>query len=161
MTFRTVFSVFGLLKTARVVLALLLALSLASRAFAQIAVIANKSKPVPGLSLDELRRLYLGQTSRLAGTRVTLVETAPVRAPFYRAVAQLSEAQVDRAWLAVVFQGGDATPPRKFTSAVEARRYVVEHPEAIAFIPLDALDDTVAAIPINGKNPRESGYPIQ
>src|SRR6185295_17185581 len=95
-----------------VVLALMLAIG-ASAARAQVAVIAHRGTSVSQLSLDDLRRLYLGQTSHLSGHRVTLVETAPLRAPFYRTVAQMSEAQVDRAWLAVVFQGGDATPPRR------------------------------------------------
>ena len=139
----------------------LLALALGAHAArAQVALVSHPSRPVRTISLDDLRRLYLGQTTRVAGQRVTLVETTPVRAAFYRAVTQMSEAQVDRAWLAVVFQGGDAAPPRKFATADDARRYVAEHPDAIGFLPADAVDNTVTVVPINNLTPRQPGYPI-
>jgi hypothetical protein len=145
------------------ILAIALAASgaLSRRAAAQLAVITNPGTNLPALSLDDLRRLFLGQTTRTGGTRVLLIDTAPARGAFYRAVAQMSEAQVDRAWLAVVFQGGDATPPRKFPTAEEARRFVAEHPGAIGFIPLEALDASVKVVAINGFTPRQPGYPIR
>jgi hypothetical protein len=149
------------LNAARLALVLTLASPLVRPAAAQLAIITNRSTATADISLDDLRRLFLGQTSQLSGKRVTLVECTPQRAAFYRSVAQLSEAQVDRTWMAVVFQGSDATPPRKLPSAEEVLRYVAEHEDTIAFVPADAADRTVKVLQVNGLTPRQPGYPIR
>jgi hypothetical protein len=98
---------------------------------------------------------------RDGGGRVTLVECPGLRAEFYRTVLGMSEDRVSRHWIAIVFAGRGATPPKAFADAEEAKRYVAHNEGAIAFIPSSRVDESVKALAIDGVHPSDPAYPLR
>lgn len=127
-----------------------------------LAVVVHPSAPLSDLTLDNLRRLYLGKTRTFRdGKPVTLLELPSVRKAFYRLALGMTEDQVKRAWIALVFQGEANAPPRVMASAEEVRAWVASHPDAIGFLPVDAVTTGVKVLTIGGKGPRDPGYPLR
>ncbi|MEZ4415495.1 MAG: hypothetical protein R3E10_07045 [Gemmatimonadota bacterium] len=126
-----------------------------------IAVIVHPDNPVDGFTLEELRRLYLGNTTLFANReRVILLESAEERGRFYRTVAGMGEDRLKRHWVARVFAGDSGTPPIEFRSPEDLKHYVATHPGAVAFLPAAAVDRSVKAVPIDGRRPGDARYPI-
>lgn len=130
-------------------------------AMTQIAVVVNRANPVSNFTLEELRRLYLGTTTRLGrGLAVALIEYPPARQAFYRRVLAMSETSVKRHWIAVVFAGEGAEPPREIADPAELLQYVAAHPGAVAFVNHELVDTSVKVVTVNGLRPTEAGYPL-
>lgn len=153
------------MKARTLLFASLAVLALAVPAAAQqgpIAVIVHRDNPVADLTLEELRRLFVGNTimfgSRL---RVALAETESERARFYRLALSMNEDRVKRHWISLVFAGEASTPPETFTSAEDVKRFVATRPGAIAFIPARALDGTVKVLTIGGRGPADPTYALR
>lgn len=141
--------------------ALILALG-AREASAQTAVIVHRSSPIANVQLDELRRFFLGKTTITGnGQQITLVELSPIRAKFYKSLLGLSADEVRRRWVAMIFKGDATALPYELPDAPSVRRYVAEHPGAVAFIPVGDVDDTVKVVRIDGKLPSDAAYPIK
>jgi ABC-type phosphate transport system substrate-binding protein len=140
----------------------LLTPSLPRDARAQIVVIVNPRNPVKDLSLEELRRLYLGRTTTFRqNLPVSLMEQAVVSDAFYQAALGMNEARVRRHWIGIVFSGETAKPPRSFTAAEDLKRAVAENPGAIAFIDLAETDSDMKVLTINGRRPDDERYPLR
>ena len=151
------------LRSMLVVLAsIVLSASWAPEAAAQIAVIVNPRNPITDLSLEELRRLYLGRTTAFRQNQpVTLLEQAEMRGPFYRVALGMNESRVRRHWIGIVFSGETATPPKTIAPVGELKRAVARNTGAIAFVELVAADPTVKVLTINGFHPGDAGYPLR
>jgi len=79
-----------------------------------IAVIVHPGNPLTSISLDELRRLYLGSRTTLPNREaVILLESPAVRERFYTSALKMSPDRVKRHWIGVVFAGESDTPPRE------------------------------------------------
>ena len=140
----------------------LLTPSLPVNAGAQIAVVVNLRNPVKDLSLEELRRLYLGRTTTFRQDQpVVLLEQAKVSRAFYQAALGMNEARVRRHWIGIVFSGEAAKPPRSITIASELKQALRERPGAIAFIDVADLDRSMKVVTINGLRPADAHYPLQ
>jgi ABC-type phosphate transport system substrate-binding protein len=140
----------------------LLTPSLPVEARAQIAVIVNPKNPVKDLSLEELRRLYLGRTTTFRQNQpVMLLEQAAVSAAFYQAALGMSESRVRRHWIGIVFSGETAKPPRSIAASEELKRAVDQNPGAIAFIDLAETDPSMKVLTINGLHPDDARYPLR
>jgi hypothetical protein len=136
--------------------------ALVARAEPQIAVVVHRDTPVQDLSLATLRRLYLGQTTTFGnGQRVVLLEYTPVQAPFYRKALGMSPELVHRHWIGLVFQGEDANPPQPFRDADALKRFVADHPGAIAFMDLRSVDASVKLIKVGGQAATDAHYPLR
>ena len=132
------------------------------QANAQIAIVVHRSSPMTVATTEELRRIFLGTTKTFSdGTQVTVLETPGLRDQFYKALLGMSEAQVKRRWIQLVFAGETATPPVQFTDEVEARRYVASHPGSIAFITLGMVDATVKSVQVVGNPPASSSHKLR
>jgi hypothetical protein len=128
----------------------------------QIAVVVHPTNPIQDVSLADLRRLYVG--ARLtwpAGQRVTLLESPPAAAKFYRVVLGMSTDLVARHWMGVVFRGEEATPPKAIVTGDELVRFVAEHAGAIGFVPVAAVSSRVKVIAVDGLRPTDSGYRLR
>ena len=149
----------------RHVLALAAAITIAlgaREASAQTAVIVHRSSPIANVPLDELRRFFLGKTTIAGnGQQITLVELSPLRTKFYKSLLGLSADEVRRRWVAMVFKGDATALPYELPDAPSVRKYVAEHPGAVAFIPLGDVDDTVKIVRVDGKLPSDAAYPIK
>lgn len=127
-----------------------------------IAVIVSPNTPIVNLSLDQLRRIYLGSTTTIANDgSVILVEHPPEREAFYRAALGMSEDRVKRHWIRVVFAGDDAAPPREIEESGAVNQYVAGHHGAIAFLSESAVQQDVKIVTIDGRRPSDPGYPLR
>ena len=129
---------------------------------AQIAVIVHRGSPLANVSTDELSRIFLGSTQSLGeGTAIALIECAPLRDKFYRALLGKSESRMKRHWIQLVFSGEIATPPSQFAEEADVRKYVATHPGAVGFVSLASVDASVRAIVIDGVAPNNPNYRIR
>lgn len=145
----------------RLALSIALCFAAASAARAQTAVIVHPSTSVTGVTLDELRRYFLGKATTLGTQRVQIVEPRSLRKGFYRTLLRMSEDEVKRRWMALVFRGEAAAPPKEVADGAEARRYVAEHPGAVAFVDASMVDGSVKALTIDGRRTTEAAYPLR
>jgi ABC-type phosphate transport system substrate-binding protein len=117
----------------------------------QIAIIVNRANPVRDISIADLRRLYLGQTTTFpGGERVTLTVAPALNESFCQKVLGMETDLVQRHWMAVVFRGDDASPPETFETAAQVRSYVAQHRGAIGFVDAQLVDGSVKALTLNG-----------
>ncbi len=126
-----------------------------------LAVITHPSTSVSDLSLEELRRLYLGTTTTLANqVRVVLVESGDQRVRFYSEALGMSEERFKRHWIARAFAGEPGTPPEEIREPAELLRYVGRHPGAVGFIPANHVDGSVKLLTIETLRPSDPRYPL-
>jgi hypothetical protein len=131
-------------------------------ALAQTAVIVHRASAVNDVKLDDLRRFFLGQGALAANAQqVMLVELSPIRTRFYKRLLGLSPDEVRRRWIGVVFRGDALTLPFELADPAAVKRFVAEHPGAVAFIEVSDIDDTVKALRVNGKRPGDPQYPLK
>ena len=141
---------------------MLLGTSLPAEAAAQFVVVVNPRNPVRNLSLEELRRLYLGRTTTFRQNQpVLLLEHAEARDAFYQAALGMNEARVKRHWIGIVFSGETVTPPQAIAAVEDLKRLVAQNVGAIGFLDLSAADQTVKVLTINGLHPGDAGYPLR
>lgn len=131
-------------------------------ATAQVAVIVNRANPIQNLPLSDLQRLYLGQSVTFPNrVRVALVTYPAAEAPFLLAALGMTGDRFRRHWMELVFQGQDVTPPKAIASGQELNRFVAEHPGALAFIDLAAVEQTVKIVTIDGRAPADPAYRLR
>ena len=140
--------------------ALLLAAANPDDAAAQIAVVVHPKAPLTNVSLEDLRRYFLGKTTTIGSTRALVVESAPQRPAFYHALTGLSEDIVHRLWVALAFRGEAPGVPRSFSDARELRKFVSENPGAIGFLDAHDVDESVKVLVVDGKRPADAGYAL-
>jgi hypothetical protein len=141
--------------------ALLLAAAQPDVAAAQIAVIVHPQAPLTNVSLEDLRRYFLGKSTTIGSTRAVVVESTPSRQIFYHALTGLSEDIVHRRWVALAFRGEAPGVPRSFNDAAEVRKFVSENPGAIGFIDAHDVDASVKVLVVDGKRPSDAGYALR
>ena len=122
------------------------------------------------ISLPVLRQLYLGQRTRLAGSRVFCLDLRSGSRPreaFTQTVVGRDSRSLDRYWLRQALTGGPP-PPRELGSAAEVLAWVAHEPGTLGYVawrelaagvpsgvrvlPIDVWDRTL--------HPGESGYPV-
>jgi len=129
---------------------------------AQLAIVVNKSSKVDDISLDQLRRLYLGQSQSLPGNgAVSLVVFTPERPLFTERALGLEESVFRNRWVGILFRGEAVKPPVEFSEVEEVKQYVRTHPTAIAFLPVGSMDETIKVARVDGKMPSDANYPIR
>jgi hypothetical protein len=131
-------------------------------AHGQIAVVVNSANTIEELSLDKLRRLFLGQARTFpSGGHARLGTHLPSAAAFDRAALGLQPEIVRSRWMAMIFRGEATSIPTELTTPEDVKRFVRDHPDAIAFLPVAHVDGTVKVVVIAGRRPNEAGYVIQ
>lgn len=144
-----------------VAVSVLVAATAPRTACAQFAVIVHPDAPVSNVSVDELRRYFLGKSTMLGATQLQVVEHPKERPAFYRALAGLSEDEVRRRWVGLAFRGEAPVLPKEIADAAEVRRFVSEHPGAIAFLDAAAVDGSVKVLSVGGHRPADPSYPLR
>jgi hypothetical protein len=129
-----------------------------------IAVVVNPHTAVDALSLDDLRRYFLGERQFWGDrTRVTLIvlpEGNPVRDVALRVVYRMGEGEYRQYWVAKIFRADVATGPKVVYSVEQGRRVVAATPGAILLLPADAVEQGLKVVRIDGHLPGEAGYPL-
>ncbi|HMA92753.1 MAG TPA: hypothetical protein VKP30_08710 [Polyangiaceae bacterium] len=130
----------------------------------RLAVVVAKSSPITGLTLNELKRLYLGSVlTGPGGVNVIGVNQAkhsPARTTFERVVLRMSEDELGRYWIDRKIRGNSG-PPKSLPSPEYARRAVAGNPTAVTYLRINELGHDVRVIPIDGKLPKAAGYPVE
>lgn len=124
-----------------------------------LVVVVHRTNPIADIPSADLRRAYLGLTTRL-GSRgpIVLLEFAPERSRFYRQVLSMSEDRVKRHWIGRVFAGEGGSPPEEFRDVADLLRFLAAHPDAIGFLPADQIGDAVKPLTIDGRKAGDPGY---
>ena len=117
--------------------------SFALSASAETVVIVSQKNPATRMFSEQASQFFLGKSTLF--TPVDQAEGSPIRADFYRKVADKDAAQVKAAWSKLVFTG-KGTPPKEYAGNAEVRKAVAADPKAIGYIDKSAVDDTVKVI---------------
>jgi hypothetical protein len=149
---------------ASIVLLLALAAATANPQGPGFAVVASPDVPVSGVTMAELRKLFLGDKQFWSSNlRVTLLIRAPVareRAVIVWTVCRMSESQFGQHWIGKVMRADCTSSPRQFTSNQAAIDLVRSSPGAIAVVNA-AQTGGLKVLTVDGKKPSEPGYPLQ
>lgn len=130
-----------------------------------IAVVVNPDTPVSNLSLEEVRKIFLGNRQYwTAKLPVVLLIRAPVareRDMVLQRIYQMNEAQFKRYWIAKIFRAESAAAPKIVYSNDLANELTAAMPGAIAFMDARDVGPGVKVVRIDGHLPSEPGYPLQ
>jgi ABC-type phosphate transport system substrate-binding protein len=130
-----------------------------------IAVVAHPDMPVSELSLDEVRRVFLGERQYWnAKLPVVLLIRAPVareRDVVLRVIYQMTETQFKQYWIAKIFRAETASAPKIVYSNDVEYNLVTALPGAIGFMDArDAARAKLKVVRVDGLLPGERGYPL-
>ena len=113
-----------------------------------LAVVVGRSSGVTAVSLDELRDIYLRRRrvwpDGVPVAPINLPPDSPLRARFSRRVLGRPPADLLSYWNARYFEG--ITPPLILQTPAAVRAYLQRQPEAIAYLPLDEVDDSLRVL---------------
>jgi ABC-type phosphate transport system substrate-binding protein len=127
-------------------------------------VVSPRSE-VRDLSYAELRRLFLGQTSRWRDRHRVVVFLRSPASPEGRIlldrVVRMSDIDYSQHWIGAIFRGEAAAVPRIFESRQALLRAVAENPDAIGYVlTSDQPVGPARAITIDGKTPQDPEYRV-
>jgi hypothetical protein len=60
--------------------------------------------------------------------------------------------------MAMTFRGEATAIPSDYASAEDVRKFVRDHADAVAYLPLADVDATVKVVRIDGRRPGDAGY---
>ena len=131
-----------------------------------VTFVVSPHSEVRDLSSGELRRVFLGQTSRWRDRhRIVLClrqPTSPEGRILLDRVVRMSDIDYSQYWIGAIFRGEAAAVPRIFASREALLRAVAGNPDAIGYVLTS--DQPVAparAITIDGKSPQDPGYRVE
>jgi hypothetical protein len=129
----------------------------------RLAIVMAKNSPVTGLSLFELKRLFMGEPVNAGGQKLIPLNLPPLskdRVGFDQAVLGLTPDAVARYWIDRKIRGESPAP--KAIASPDLLQRVVNHLDgAIGYVRSAEVSDDVKIIRIDGKTPSENGYPIE
>jgi ABC-type phosphate transport system substrate-binding protein len=138
-----------------IVIASILSLSSATSADEpNIMVIANEKGAPTTLTMKELKSIFQGEKQRWPdGTKISIAfmkSSTPVGSATAKKVMNISGDQLNKLWLALVFQG-KAKAPFFYGSASEVESYVSQNAGAIGVVEAGYQVKGVKVISIDGK----------
>jgi ABC-type phosphate transport system substrate-binding protein len=116
---------------------------LALPALAEVVVIVNPKAAESSLSKDQIAQFFLGKSTSM--TPIDQPDNAPVRAEFYKKVADKDAAQAKALWSKLVFTG-KATMPKEVADNAAVKAAVAANPKAIGYIDKSAVDASVKVV---------------
>ena len=125
------------------VIAAIVSLAVSWPAGAEVVVVVSAANSESSMTKEEVSQFFLGKSAAL--TPIDQPESAPVRAEFYKKVADKDMSQAKALWAKLVFTG-KATMPREVTDSAAVKKAVVANPRAIGYIEKSAVDPTVKVL---------------
>lgn len=133
----------------KLVVASALALLLGGHAHAEIAVIAHPENSLASLSIDELKRIYLGKLTRFPnGQKIVPMdqqEGSAARSRLIGTALGMDPANYRAYWSKMMFSG-KGTPPDVLGSDTQIRAWVASNPAGLGYIDKKAVDSSVKVI---------------
>ena len=130
----------------RIFLALSLTFTLTATALpalADVVIVVNPKNPVANMTPEQVAQYFLGKSTTF--TPVDQPENSPIRAEFYKKVADKEPSQVKAIWSKLVFTG-KGTLPKEYGSSAEVKKAVASDLNAIGYIEKSSVDATVKVI---------------
>lgn len=128
----------------KLILAACAASSLAALpAVAQVVVVVNPKAAESSLTKEQVAQFFLGKSTTM--TPIDQPDGAPIRADFYKKVADKDAAQAKALWSKLVFTG-KATMPKEVADSAAVKAAVAANPKAIGYIEKSAVDATVKVV---------------
>ena len=130
------------------------------------AVIVHPLVPTSGVTLPQLRALFLGTRHTWDdGARVVLIVQASgtrTHAMMLRALYRMDEGAFKRYWAARSLREADSAEagPTLVASDAMARRLTASIPGAVAVVPAAEVDRGVRVLRVDGRLPGADGYPL-
>jgi hypothetical protein len=128
-----------------------------------LAVVVAKDSPIDELSFFELRRLYLGDDLRGPGGKKLIPlnrdSKSAERVGFDKAVLGVSPQAAARYWIDRRIRG-QSGPPKVVEPATVLQRVVARVPFTVTYVRREEVSSDVKILPIDGKRPGDSDYPI-
>ncbi|MCC2954156.1 hypothetical protein LK542_00840 [Massilia sp. IC2-477] len=112
-------------------------------AMAEVVVVVNKSAAESTMSKEQVAQFFLGKSSSM--TPIDQADASPVRAEFYKKVADKDVAQAKALWSKLVFTG-KATMPKEVADSAAVKAAVAANPKAIGYIDKGAVDGSVKVV---------------
>lgn len=109
----------------------------------EIVIVVNPANPATGMTPTQASQFFLGKSPMF--TPVDQADSAPIRAEFYRKVADKDLSEVKAIWSKLVFTG-KGTPPKVFHSNAEVKKAIAADPAGIGYIDKSAVDASVKVI---------------
>jgi len=133
---------------------ILLMTTVAKSQDAPLMVISNQKGAPPALNLAELKSIFRGERQRWRnGTKVVIALMKPNTATgkvISSKLYNMSSDQVNKYWLALVFQG-KADSPASFDSVEALESFVANNPGAIGIVQQNDFTTDVQVTMIDGK----------
>ncbi len=130
-----------------------------------IAIVVHRDAEVENLSLSELRSIFLAERQFWKDRRrIILLVRAPdsdERDFVLNKIYQMSEAQFRQYWIAKMFRAEVPRGPKIVFSTDMTLELVIAIPGSISFMRAEEVTDDVKLVRVDGKFPREDGYPLQ
>lgn len=129
----------------------------------RLVVVVASTSSINGLSLAELRRMYLGDPVDSGGRRLVPLNRAAStkeRLAFDRLVLDMSEEEMARYWVDRKIRGQSGAP-KAIDPADVHQRVVSKLAGAIGYVRLGELRNDVKAVRIDGLAPTDRGYPLE
>jgi ABC-type phosphate transport system substrate-binding protein len=121
-------------------------------ALADVVLVVSAKSSIDHLSKKDLADIFLGRATRLPdGEQVVPIdqdEGSAARDEFYATFTGKTPAQLRAHWSKIIFTGR-GKPPLSVPNGVEARKFVVTNPHAIAYLDRSQLDATVKPVRID------------
>ncbi len=119
-----------------------------------LTVISNQKGAPSSLTFSELKSIFMSEKQRWpSGTKITIAllkTSTPGGKNTALEVYGMNVNQLNKFWLALVFQG-KAGSPNFFNSASELEDFVAQNPGAIGILDQVAANDEIKTISIEGK----------
>ncbi len=124
-----------------------------------IAVIVNPSNPSDNIKSRDLARVYSGKMRRWPDGQKFAIINRPIdseiRRIFYRVILKAKPTKkFFKSKLPLAFK------MMKLKSGMATRKFVTHIKNAVGYIYLSEVDDTVKVLTIDGKSPGEKGYKL-
>ena len=115
----------------------------AAPAMAEVVVVVNAKAAESTMSKEQVAQFFLGKSTAM--TPIDQAESAPIRAEFYKKVADKDAAQAKALWSKLVFTG-KATMPKEVADSAAVKAAVAANPKAIGYIDKSAVDGSVKVV---------------
>jgi ABC-type phosphate transport system substrate-binding protein len=130
-----------------------------------LAIIVNQSNPAENFSLEELRKIFLGERSHWPnGRRITLVMMGPgqpERKIVLRDICRMGESDFSRHFLHGLFTGEVFVSPKTLASPVGVRKFVFNVPGAIGYVRASDVDGSVKVVRVDERLPDDKEYKLR
>ena len=115
----------------------------AAPAMAEVVVVVNAKAAESTMTKEQVAQFFLGKSTAM--TPIDQADSSPIRAEFYKKVADKDAAQAKALWSKLVFTG-KATMPKEVGDSAGVKAALAANPKAIGYIDKSAVDSSVKVV---------------